>query len=132
MRLIACLIVCSTFAATAMNAAAQQPGTMAVCVGTPEIIRVSTIKPGTMDKFLEAVAAQAAWYKQQGTSDQIEVVRILDPKAGAWSATEAITTHTEPAGEESKRAHNPGYDAFVAKFRESSDIKLQYVGCRLK
>ncbi|AFL88237.1 hypothetical protein Terro_1951 [Terriglobus roseus DSM 18391] len=130
MRLVASLMVCSTVAFASLSAAAQQPA-MPSCPGTPEIVRVSTIKPGKMDKFLEAVAAQAKWYKQQGTTDEISVLRVMDTNTGAWSATEALTTHTEPAGQDAKRAHNAGYDAFVSLFRESSDVKAQYVGCRL-
>jgi hypothetical protein len=30
-------------------------------------VRVSDIKPGMMQKFLEAVTAQEAWYKKAGT-----------------------------------------------------------------
>jgi len=87
-----------------------------------------------MDAFLKAVAAQAAWYKSAGTTDQIGVMRILnqDPTSKAYtvSDTEAITTHIMP----SKRSTGPrpdqaGWDAFVKMFSESSTIKTQYMTC---
>jgi hypothetical protein len=40
-------------------------------------VSISEIKPGMMQKFLEAVAARQAWYKNAGTCDQITVMRII-------------------------------------------------------
>jgi hypothetical protein len=126
------LLALGFFATVAtLSVAAQRPA-MPPCAGTPEILRVSTIKPGKMDKFVEAVAAQTAWYKKHGTTDEIALIRVLDTKTGAFSTTEAITTHTEPVGEEDKRKSDAGFDAFVALFRESSDVKQQFFGCKVK
>src|ERR1039457_819759 len=67
------------------------------CSGKVNVIRISDIKPGMMDQFLKAVAAQQAWYKAAGTPDEIGVMRILerDPTTKAYtvSKTQAITTH---------------------------------------
>ncbi len=92
------------------------------------IVRVSDIKPGMMDTFLKAVAAQKAWYKQAGTKDEISVMRIADMKTGAYSETEAITTHTSMPNSTPAK-HDAGYDAFVALFTQSSTIKTQYLTC---
>jgi hypothetical protein len=85
-----------------------------------------------MDKFLQAVAAQKAWYKNAGTPDRIGVMRILDrdpsTKAYTLSETQAITTHVEPANGKMP-AHDAGFDAFVAMFSASSTIKTQYLTC---
>jgi hypothetical protein len=71
-----------------------------------------------MQKFLEAVAAQQAWYKKAGTSDQITVMRIIDrnpdTKVSTYSETQAITTHTH--GPASPPPHDAGYDAFAALY----------------
>lgn len=117
-------------------AAAQQPSASAnpgtLCKGTTNIVRVSEIKPGMMQKFIDAVAAQQAWYKAAGTSDQIGVMRLMvqDPATKAWSMsdTEAITTHTMPNGP-AKATHDAAWDSFVAMFADSSTIKTTYFAC---
>jgi hypothetical protein len=102
------------------------------CAGTLNIIRVSEVKPGMMDKFRAAVAAQAAWYKKAGTSDQIQVMSILsrDAATKAWSTstTEAMTTHTIQSSRPDP-ANDAGFDAFVAMFSASSTIKTTYMTC---
>ena len=116
--------------AAAQAPAAATPG--ALCKGTVNVVRVSEIKPGMMDKFLQAAAAQQAWYKAAGTSDQIGVMRVLvqDPTTKAWSMseTEAITTHTTPNGP-TRSPHDAAWDAFVAMYADSSTIKYAYVAC---
>ena len=115
-------------------AAAQQAPPSFPCTGKINIVRVSDIKPGMMQKFLDAVAAQQAWYKNNATSDQIGVMRIMDQdpttKAYTLSETQAITTHimsTErPTG---PRPDQAGWDAFVKMFSDSSTIKTQYMTC---
>jgi hypothetical protein len=104
------------------------------CDGKLNVVRLSDIKPGMMDQFLKAVAAQQAWYKAAGTTDKIGVLRILvqDPATKAYTAseTQAITTHIMPT----QRATGPrpdqaGWDAFVKMFSDSSTIKTQYMTC---
>ena len=133
MRYASCLIACVllTSAAPSPAAALQRPAPPA-CAGVIDIVRVSTVKPGKMDTFLKAVEAQTAWYKQQGTTDEISVIRLVDTKTGGYSDTEVMTSHTEPDGQEGKRAPNAGYEAFVALFRASSDIQQQFIGCKQK
>jgi hypothetical protein len=83
--------------------AAQQaaaPGMSSGYAGNVNIVRISEVKPGMMDKFLGAVAAQQAWYKNAGTPDEISVMRVMEqnPDTKAWtlSDTQAITTHVMP------------------------------------
>ncbi len=106
------------------------------CTGNLNIVRVSEIKPGMMQKFLQATTAQQAWYKKAGTPDQISVMRVMvqDSTTKAWSTseTEAITSHIEPAGSANGPAHDAGFDAFVALFKESSTIKTEYITCMVK
>jgi hypothetical protein len=117
------------------QAAAQQtaaPAMSSGCTGNVNIVRISEVKPGMMDKFLGAVAAQQAWYKNAGTPDEISVMRVMeqnpDTKAWALSDTQAITTHVMPARTQSL-PHDAAWDAFVALFKDSSTIKTQYIGC---
>lgn len=116
-------------AAAPQAPASANPGTL--CKGTINIVRVSEIKPGMMQKFLEAVAAQQAWYKAAGTTDQIGVMRVMlrDDATKAWSMseTQAITTHT--SNTRVTAAHDAAWDAFVKMFGDSSTIKTQYLTC---
>jgi hypothetical protein len=134
MRLSRLLLALTVLSATltptfAQTAAAAPP----LCTGSLNIVRVSDIKPGMMDKFLQAVAAQQAWYKAAGTSDVIQVMRIMernpDTRVSTFSETQALTTHIEPASRTKGPDHDAGYDAFVAMFKDSSTIKTEYVTC---
>jgi hypothetical protein len=113
-------VVLSASAAVAQQAAAP------ACTGKMNIVRVSDIKPGMMSKFEEAVAAQTAWYKKAGTTDEIKLLHVMDMKSHDWSQTEALTEHLSTG---KSPAHDAGYDAFVALFTASSTIKTQYVTC---
>lgn len=139
-RLLLALAVCTTpLAPTLLSvpAVAQAPAAEAPlpCNGTVNIVRVSEIKPGMMSKFLEAVAAQLAWYKDAGSSDEIGVMRVMerdpDTKAYKVSETQAITTHVM-VGEHKDLPHNEAWDAFVKMFAESSTIKNAYLTCTVK
>ncbi len=89
-----------------------------------------------MPKFLEAVAAQKAWYKKAGVPDEISVTRVIEQSAPTdvpkLSETLAITNHIEPASRAKEPAHDAGFGAFVALFKDSSTIKTQYVTCVAK
>jgi hypothetical protein len=136
-RLVLAVIVFSgalTPAFSPAPAAAQAAGSSNPCTGTVNIVRVSEIKPGMMDTFLKAVAAQAAWYKNAGLPDQIGVMRVMDQdpttKAYTLSETQALTTHSSPAAGGGKRPPNDAaWDAFVKMFADSSTIKTQYLTC---
>ena len=103
------------------------------CTGNIDVVRLSDIKPGMMLKFIEAVALQQAWYRKAGTADQIQVKRVTerDPvtKLFKISETQAVTSHIEPARREGDPPHDAGYDAFVALYKESSTIKIEYRTC---
>ena len=137
MRLAACLFasalllsICSLPTATA---AAQQSNNKApACDGKYNIVRISEIKPGMMDKFVQAVAAQQAWYKKAGKSDEIVLMRLIDMKAVTYSTTQVLTSHISIPSEGPRPPRDAGYDAFVALFRESSDIKSEYFTCMAK
>ena len=115
-------------------AAAQAPAASSPlpCSGSVNIVRISEIKPGMMPKFLQAVAAQAAWYKNAGMPDQIGMMRIMqqDATTKKWSLseTQAMTTHIIPAGGKAP-THDAAWDAFVAMFSDSSTIKTSYMAC---
>ena len=135
MRLATCLLAFAAFTSPLIlsstpSAAQQAPARppMPACDGNYNIVRVSEIKPGMMDKFLQAVAAQKAWYKSKGSPDTITLERIIDSKTGTYSTTQAITNHISPAGSK-QPAHDAGYDSFVALFTDSSTIKSSYVTC---
>lgn len=135
---ISALAVPLNVAFAPMPAVAQQPAGSSMsstCSGNINIVRVSEINPGKMDKFLSAVAAQQAWYKNAGTPDEISVMRVMDqnPDTKAWSLseTQAITTHIEPSHAKSL-PHDAAWDAFVALFKDSSTIKTQYLTCVAK
>ena len=125
MRISSCLLAMTLLMPTA--ASAQAPSRLP-CDGTYNVVRISDVKPGMMDTFVKAVMAQKAWYKQAGTTDEISLMRIADPKTGAYSETEAITTHTTATDAQSAK-QDAGYDAFVAMYKESSTIKAQYFTC---
>lgn len=138
-RLLLSLAVCTASLSPALcptPAAAQTAVAEAPlpCPGRVNVVRVSEVKPGMMDKFLQAVAAQQAWYRKANGNDEIGVMRVLeqDPGTKAWkiSETQAITTHSH--GSAQPPAHDAGYDAFVAMFKESSTIKNVYLTCMVE
>ena len=140
MRLASCLFAFAAFISpivlSSTPAAAQQPASRVACNGNYNVVRISEIKPGMMQKFLEAVAAHQAWYKKAGTPDQITVLRIIDrnpdTKAASYSETQAMTFHIEPADRTQGPPHDAGYDAFVALYKESSTIMSEYLTCMAK
>lgn len=103
------------------------------CTGNIDVIRLSDVKQGMMLKFIEAAALQQAWYRKAGTLDHIEVKRVAerDPATRLFriSETQAVTSHIEPARREGDPPHDAGYDAFVAMYKESSTIKIEYRVC---
>jgi hypothetical protein len=113
-------------------AAAQQAPVGSACNGVINVIRVNEIKPGKMDEFLIAVAKQQAWYKDAGTSDQIQVMSVMsrDPATRAFviSDAEAITAHIEPALRK-EPTHDAAYNTFVGLFNDSSTVKSTFVTC---
>jgi hypothetical protein len=137
MRLATCLLAFAAFisplylstTSKAQQNAARPP--MPACDGSYNVVRISDIKPGMMDKFLGAVAAQKAWYKSKGSADTISVERIIDMKSGTYSSTQALTNRIQSV-DSKQPTHDAGYDAFVALFSESSTIKSAYWTCMAK
>ena len=138
-RLLLTVVLCAGPFSPALcptPASAQMPSAPAEaplpCSGKVNIIRVSTINPGMMDKFMKAVADQAAWYKNAGLPDEIAVMRVMeqDPATKAWklSDTQAVTTHVMPS-ERGQIKHDAAWDAFVAEFSSSSKIEKSYMTC---
>lgn len=127
------LVAAFTPALAPSPALAQQTNPLPACSGELHIVRVSEIKPGKMDTFLKATTDQQAWYKSKGGTDQIIVMKVMKQaadKSWAYSDSEALTDHVEPADRKpGAMAHDAGYDAFVALFKDSSTIKTEYVTC---
>jgi hypothetical protein len=138
MRLATMLLAFATFAAPFANAQASASAqTASVCDGSYNVIRVSEIKPGMMPKFLDAVAAHQAWYKNAGGSDRILALRVIernpDTKVQSISETQVVTSHIEPVTRaQSLPAHDDAYSAFVKMYQESSSIKSEFHTCMPK
>jgi hypothetical protein len=138
MRLASILLAFAVFASPFANAQTPAPvQTAPVCDGSYNVIRVSEIKPGMMPKFLEAVAAHQAWYKNVGGTDQIVALRVIernpDTKVQSISETQVVTSHIEPvARAQSLPPHDDAYNAFVKMYQESSTIKSQFQTCMPK
>src|SRR5437868_1733309 len=133
-RLLLALAAC--LASLTITATAQQTSEHEAplpCTGNIEVVRLSDIKQGTMLQFFEAVALQQAWYKKMGTTDQIEIKRVVEwdtnSKAYLISETQAVTSHLEPAVRGKELPHDPDYEKFVALYKESSAIKSEYRTC---
>jgi hypothetical protein len=113
---------------------AQSPA----CDGNIVIVRVSEIKAGHMDEFMSAVAAHKAWYRANGIKDNEMVVsrvivRDKDTGAQSYSDKEVLTYHINPPGQ--ARTPNRGdaaWTAYVKQYRDSSDLKNEYVTCMPK
>jgi hypothetical protein len=137
MRLASILLALTTIAsplAFTPAAAFGQAGSakpLPPCNGTYDIVRVSEIKSGQMQKFIEAVTAQQDWYKQKGLIDQIILDRVVDEKTGGWSETMAITRHTGVDNSGASRPQDDSYKAFVAMFNATSTIKATYYACQV-
>jgi hypothetical protein len=125
MRIISLLALSAALFAPAVLAQTAAPP----CDGTMAMVRVSDIKPDSMDKFLAAVAAQKDWYASHNLPDKIFVTKVIDRGASAYSTTQAITYHFYGNGPASEPKHDAGFDAFVKLFSESSTIKAGYLTC---
>jgi len=124
--LVALAAIPSAFAQNAMPA----------CDGDIAIVRVSAIKPGQMQAFMSAVAAHKAWYRSHGFNDNVIVasrVMLRDEKTGAlnYSDSEVVTYHVRPPRQADSRK-DAAWDAYVKQYRDSSDIKNEYITCMPK
>lgn len=109
-----------------------------LCDGDIALVRVSTIKPGGMQGFMAAVAAHKAWYRDHGFGDNVIVasrVILRDEKTGAmkYSDAEVVTYHVRPPGPAQTAAkRDAAWDAYVKQYRDTSDIKNEYMTCMPK
>jgi hypothetical protein len=126
MRILSSLALAAALFAPA--AFAQTPA-LPACDGTYALVRLSEIKPDSMDKFLAAVAAQKAWYAANRPADKIFVSRVMERGASDYSATAAITYHFYGSPSSGEPKHDAAFDAFVKLFSESSTIKTGYLAC---
>ena len=87
------------------------------CDGDIAIVRVSTIKPGALPAFLDAVAAHKAWYREHGFKDNVIVAsRIIQvdetTRSMKYSDSEVVTYHVRPPGsEQTQPKHDAAWDA---------------------
>jgi hypothetical protein len=108
------------------------------CDGDYAVVRVSTIKPGALQDFMAAVAAHKAWYRSHGFSDNVIVAsRVIslnkETKAMEYSDTEVISYHVRPpAGAQVRAKRDAAWDAYVKLYRDTSDIKSEYMTCMPK
>lgn len=111
--------------------AARAQNTLPACDGDYATVRISTIKPGKLDIFMQAVAEHKAWYRSHGVKDNvIAPARIIERQEGGpgkYSDTEVMTFHIHPPTGRTER--DAAYDAFVQKYRDSSDLKSEYRVC---
>ena len=131
------LFLTAFLALQATSAFAQNA--MLACDGDITTVRVSHIKPGgSLQKFMDAVAAHKAWYRANGFKDNEIVtsrVMIRDEKTGAmkYSDTEVLSYHIRPPALETiKNRGDAAWTAYVKLYADTSEIKNQYVTCMPK
>lgn len=122
-------------AAVAMQAAIAQTQ-MPACDGDITLVRVSTIKPGALPKFMAAVAAHQAWYRTNSIKDnQIVAARVFvrDEATGTfkYSDTEVVSYHFRPPMSVPNRG-DAAWNAYVQQYRDSSEIKNEFMTCMPK
>jgi hypothetical protein len=112
---------------------------MPTCDGDITIVRVFQIKTGgSMAGFMAAVAAQKAWYKANGVTDnEIQASRVLvkDTAAGGmkYSDTEVLTYHVHPPSEErTPEIGDSDWNAFEKQYKDNADLKSEYTTCMPK
>lgn len=139
MRFLIYLSILLTFpigSVIAQQAPAPKP---LACNGSVAIVRVSEIKAGgTMEGFMNAVAAHRAWYRNNGITDnEIYAARVIvrDEHTGveSYSDTEVLTFHINPpAAERTPKRGDDAWNAYVKMYRDNSDLKSEYMTCMPK
>ena len=108
------------------------------CDGDLAIVRISSIKPGRLQAYMAAVAAHKAWYRNHGFKDNVIVasrVMVRDDKTGQmkYTDTEVVTYHIRPPGSaQTQSKRDAAWDAYVKQYRDTSDIKNEYITCMPK
>jgi len=109
-----------------------------LCTGDVTVVRVSTIKPGAMQTFMAAVAAHKAWYRANGVTDNEIVtapVLVRDQATKLWklSDIEVMSFHIRPpANSRTPNRGDAAWNAYVKQYRDSSDLKSEYMTCMPK
>jgi hypothetical protein len=113
--------------------------TMPSCNGDLAIIRVSQIKPASsLAAFMKAQEAHIAWYRKNGFTDNViysSPAIVTDPttKTRKYSDSEIVAFHVRPpgasAGASVSSKDQAGWDAYTKLYRDSSNIKSEYVVC---
>jgi hypothetical protein len=131
------VVLTAVWALLSLPVVAQQ--NLPACDGEITVVRVSKIKPGgSMNGFMQAVAAHLAWYRSHGFKDnRIVAARVLEPEAPGgkfgYSEKTVLTYHFNPPG----MSNTPGrgdeaWKAYVKLYRDNSDIQSEYVTCMPK
>lgn len=123
------LLALSVGMAVSASSAFAQDSRLPACSGRYEMVRTDAIKPGKLGEFLQAVHDHQAWYTAHGFKDRILVGRILSPDHGAdgFSQSIALTIHTDATS--AQTPHDASWDAYVAEYRDSSDVMSGVVVC---
>ena len=126
------LLILSATPSWAQNAAPK-------CDGDIAIVSVYQIKAGgTMDGFLAAVAANQAWYRTNGISEnQIVASRVIvmdDASGGTkYSDTDVLTYHLRPPSEErTPEMGDSFWKAFEKQYDNNAEKKTEYTTCMPK
>jgi hypothetical protein len=132
MRIVLAVIGFLSLGANAALAQASAPK----CDGDVAIVRVYQIKSGgTMDGFLAAVAADQAWYRTNGITDnQIVASRVIvkdDATGGTkFSDTDVLTYHLHPPSEErTPEMGDSAWKEFEKLYNANADKKAEYTTC---
>ena len=106
------------------------------CEGDITIVSIYQIKPGgSIAGFVAAVAANQAWYRTNGITDnQIAASRVIvkdDATGGTkFSDTDVITYHVHPPSDErTPEMGDSDWKAFEKQYNDNAEKKAEYTTC---
>ena len=113
------------------------PGKFAAppCDGDVANVRVTEIIPGgTMEGYLQAVAAHLGWYRAHGfKNNEIFVSKLMveDPASHklVYSKNQVVAFHIRPPYMGGSTWHDAGWDTFHNLYRKNSNIVKEYDIC---
>lgn len=124
-----CAVLVSPAAAQTESARPEVPA----CDGIYNILRISEITPtGSIEKFMEAVAAHQAWYASHGYPDIVFAARVVERDPGTNTITlsnKTVLTYHYSKGPVPPAAHDAAWDAYVKLYNETSTIKETHMNC---
>ncbi len=121
------LLALSLGLALSASSAFAQDHTRPACSGRYDTVRTDAIKPGKLEEFLKAVRDHQAWYTARGRKDRIMVGRIVDRDHGGFSETTAYSFHIDD--DPAELPHDASWNAFVAEYKDSSQITSEALIC---